>query len=156
MNTEEYPRDHAFWNPLFILFFLVLGGGVYFLFSRESWFLNELYALNFFSLIILGLATFRVIRLMTYDKITQFLREPFLNKVEGGYQKPAVGFRRAVAELFECVWCTGAWAAVCVYSAYLFAPWGVFAVYILAISALGTVFQNFSQMIVRVAADPHN
>ena len=146
-DMNEYPQDHYIWNPLAILFFVLLTGGVFYWLSQDRWFVSSLYALNFLDVVIIGLAAFRFIRLFTYDKIMQFFRNWFLN-ADG--TKPEKGIRRAFAELNECIWCTGMWAALLVLVMYFAGTFGVFGVYLLAISALATVFQNISQMITRI------
>jgi hypothetical protein len=61
----------------------------------------------------LGLATFKAARTVSRDKVTSFLREPF---VEGeayeGHEHPAgTGMQRAVGELVTCTRCVGTWVA---------------------------------------------
>jgi hypothetical protein len=61
----------------------------------------------------LGLATFKAARTVSRDRVTSFLREPF---VEGeayeGHEHPAgTGMQRAVGELVTCTRCVGTWVA---------------------------------------------
>lgn len=69
--------------------------------------------------ILLGLAVFRLTRLIVFDKITEFIRKPFFDEVEeteNGIQevyyipKPA-GVKKFIGELLSCYWCTGIWAS---------------------------------------------
>jgi len=145
----DYPQDHHIWNPLAIFFFVLLTGGAFYWLSQDRWFVSSLYALGFLDLFVISLAAFRLVRLFTYDKIMQFFRNWFLNR-DGS--KPAKGIRRTAAELLECIWCTGTWAALLVLSMYFAGTFGVFVVYLLAISALATVFANISKMITRIGA----
>lgn len=142
----EYQEDHYIWNPLAILFFIGLMVGVFLWLSESLWFVSGLTSLSFFDLTVLALATLRLVRLFTYDKIMGFFRQLFLDKGN----KPERGIRRLCAELIECVWCTGMWGALVVSALYFSGLFGEFVVYILAISALGTVFLTFTQMLSRI------
>ena len=147
---NDYPRDHHIWNPLFILFFAFLTVAVFVWIARDPSFVSNLFALSAFDFIVMSLATFRLIRLVTFDKVTYFFRVMFLDVFGDTAAKPAAGFRRAVSELIECIWCTGTWAALVVLALWFSSLFGIFAVYLLAISALGAVFQNLSHLITRI------
>ncbi len=140
-------KDQALWNAVATFAFVtlvILGFG---LLTHGGRFTKILYYIDFFDVLIMGLATFRIIRLITYDKIFSFVREFFLHEVEGVYVKRDGGFKRLVSELIECMWCTGLWAGLFVFVAYLANPVGTFLVYILAIAALGSFFQNVSKAV---------
>jgi len=149
--TDEMPKDQTFWNivafvifiVLFVLSFLSLTDGL----RHFHW----LYLLGPFDIAILSLATFRVIRLVTFDKITAFARNWFLDLNESGVSvKPTGGFRRTIAELQECLWCTGLWAALLVATLYFSTDMGRFLVVILALAAIGSLLQNASSMVGRI------
>jgi hypothetical protein len=79
--------------------------------SRASDPEQELRAVDIVSL---GLATFKAARTVSRDKVTSFLREPFVEEEawEGGDEHPAgEGMRRAVGELVTCTRCVGTWVA---------------------------------------------
>jgi len=62
----------------------------------------------------LGLATFKASRTVSRDKVTSFVREPFVEGTayEGeGEQPTGTGMRRAVGELVTCTRCIGTWLA---------------------------------------------
>lgn len=61
----------------------------------------------------LGLATFKAARTLSRDKVTSFLREPFVEEAAyEGHEHPAgEGMRRAVGELVTCTRCVGTWVA---------------------------------------------
>jgi Protein of unknown function (DUF1360) len=82
---------------------------------------RELSALDFATL---AAATFKASRTISHDRITSFVREPF---VEGeaweGDQRPAgEGARRAIGELVTCTRCVGIWVAAGLGSAQVVAP----------------------------------
>ncbi len=113
------------------------------------WHMKDIYRFDFFDAAILGFATFRLIRLVTFDKIFGFVRAWFMDEREGTLHKPHGGFRRLMAELIECVWCTGLWAALFVTTAYVALPFGRFFVIVLAIAAMGTFLQNISKAVTK-------
>lgn len=65
-------------------------------------------------LISLGLATFKASRTVSRDKVTSFVREPFVEGTayDGSAETPAgSGMQRAVGELVTCTRCVGTWLA---------------------------------------------
>ena len=75
-----------------------------------------------FDLALLGFATFRLGRLAAYDKVTEWLREPFTETKPdpsgaGETVMPeGTGVRQALGELISCPTCAGTWiAAILVY-----------------------------------------
>jgi hypothetical protein len=75
-------------------------------------------------LVALAGATFKASRTISHDKVTSFLREPF---VEGdaydGHEEPAgEGMQRAMGELVTCSRCVGAWVAAGLASSQVVAP----------------------------------
>jgi hypothetical protein len=69
-------------------------------------------------------ATFKASRTISHDRVTSFLREPF---VEGegltGTEPPAgEGLQRAVGELVTCTRCVGTWVAAGLGTAQIVAP----------------------------------
>lgn len=68
---------------------------------------------------LLGLATFRLSRLITADRVTSILRAPFVEEgvgeeqLEGVVQKPKEegGIVEAAGQLVTCPWCISVWAA---------------------------------------------
>lgn len=141
--------DQYFWNFVFSLFFLVLVVMGAIILETEA--RIPLVDLALVDYILITLATWRLVRLFVYDAITKFFREQFwdLKKVGRGYQleKPKVGPRRTIADLLDCPWCFGIWAAGLITFFYLITPYSVFPVALLAISAVATFFSNLSRMI---------
>jgi hypothetical protein len=68
---------------------------------------------------LLGIATFRLSRLLTADRVTSVLRAPVVDEgvgeaqLEGVVQRPKQqgGIVQAAGELVTCPWCTSVWAA---------------------------------------------
>jgi hypothetical protein len=65
-------------------------------------------------LVALGLATFKAARTVSRDKVTSFVRDPFVEETayDGQDETPAgTGMQRAVGELVTCTRCVGTWVA---------------------------------------------
>ncbi len=67
-------------------------------------------------LLLLGLTTYRLGNILTYERIADPIREPFAERVaepsgEEVIRPRGSGARRALGELFSCPICAGTWAA---------------------------------------------
>ncbi|MFS0865184.1 DUF1360 domain-containing protein [Fredinandcohnia sp. 179-A 10B2 NHS] len=83
--------------------------------------------MSLFDFLILSLASFRLTRLLVYDKITEFIRRPFHDiieeelpdgTIEEYIQIKGTGIRKWIGELLSCHWCTGVWSAGFLYVVY--------------------------------------
>jgi len=92
-------RMKALWNIIFSLFFLGLVVLAYVYLSDRGLLTTDI---PWSDLVLLALATFRLVRLFTYDHITAFLREWVANARPGT-------FLGTVKDLLGCPWCTGVW-----------------------------------------------
>ncbi|WP_186580755.1 DUF1360 domain-containing protein [Aquibacillus kalidii] len=108
--------------------------------------------LSWFTFVLLGLATFRLTRLIVMDDITSFLRAPF-HEVEEEEQEDGTieevlyikgkGVQKFIGELLSCHWCTGVWSAAFIYVFYSMFPYMFFPVIaILAIAAVSSIIQS--------------
>jgi hypothetical protein len=136
--------DQYVWNVIFLVFFLVLVWISLGFLQRFGY--RSVYSVTTADLLLITLATFRVIRLVVYDKIFAFFREQFFdaNPVAGGeivLTKPPYGPRRTLADLVSCPWCFGMWAAAMVTFFYFLTPYTFYLVLFLAISAVATFLQ---------------
>ncbi|MFT5849269.1 MAG: hypothetical protein ACI9H6_000070 [Patiriisocius sp.] len=142
--------DQYFWNVVFGLFFvaLVIMGSI--ILDTEA---HMTYAdLDLFDIVIISLASFRMIRLFVFDTMTKFFREQFYDaKVTKAGKvtlyKPLTGPRRTIADLMGCPWCFGVWASAIIIFFYLLTPAAFFPILILAISAVATFMQNVSRLV---------
>jgi hypothetical protein len=76
-------------------------------------------------LVSLGLATFKASRTVSRDKVTSFVREPFVEETayDGEGETPAgTGMQRAVGELVTCSRCIGTWIAAGLASSLALTP----------------------------------
>lgn len=148
---NDMPRDQKLWNVIFMVIFFGLFILAFWALTDGFRHLRWFYLMSLGDIALISLASFRIIRLVTYDKIFAFVREWFLVTSEDGtVNKPAGGPRRTIAELIECVWCTGLWAAFVSTFLYFASDITRFFVIVLAIAAVATVLQNISQMITRI------
>ena len=141
------PKDQYAWNALIFFAYPIAIVGAY-LFIDRTIGIRNMSLLSIFDIFIMMLATFRIIRLITFDKIFNFAHVIFMDAMpDGTYAKPERGLRRAIAELIECQWCTGVWAGLFVVVVYMLSAIGRFGALILAISALGSFMQVISRRI---------
>jgi hypothetical protein len=79
-------------------------------------------------LVLVGVATHKVSRLVSKDVVTSFLRAPFTRfkeetgKGEVEEESRGSGLRRAVGELVSCPYCMGQWVAAGFTAGMVFAP----------------------------------
>jgi hypothetical protein len=142
--------DQYFWNVIFMLFFLGLVSMGVIILQTEAYISYE--DLTIFDLVIIALASFRLIRLFVHDSMTKFFREQFYDaKVtktgKVTLYKPARGPRRTITDLLSCPWCFGVWTSAMTLFFYLLTPLSFFPVLILAISAVATSLQKVSSLI---------
>lgn len=80
---------------------------------------------------IFSFAVFRLTRLFVYDKITSFIRAPFIEELQitepdgtvSTYTKiKGTGLRKWIGELLSCYWCTGVWASAFLLLCYYMIP----------------------------------
>ncbi len=109
--------------------------------------------MSLFSFLLLGLATFRLTRLLVYDQITEFLRAPFHDVVEEVQEDGTVeevihikgeGIRKFFGELLSCHWCTGVWCSILLYIGYVLIPyWITPIIMVLSVAAVASIIQVF-------------
>lgn len=146
-------NDQNFWNFIFVLVFIAI------LIAFTSLLgVNQYHQLQIppFDFLVLGLAIFRTIRLFSYDKITQFLRDflydlEYMTGDDGESRlvkiKPESGPRRTILELLDCPWCTGVWASLFILFFYYYTPLSQLPVLILAVSGLASFIQLWANSV---------
>jgi hypothetical protein len=75
-------------------------------------------------LVALSAATFKASRTISHDRVTSFLREPFVEgeALEGEEEPAGEGMRRALGELVTCSRCVGAWVGAGLATTQVVAP----------------------------------
>jgi hypothetical protein len=91
-------------------------------------------------LFLITLAVFRLVRLFTYDVITAFIREWFVES------QPNT-FGHTLGTLLNCPWCTGLWFSFIIVFAYFATPFAWPVILVLAVAALASLVQVFANFI---------
>ncbi len=138
-------QEQKVWHVVALLSFTAVCAVSFVLVSRYA--TLDPASLGFFDLAVLGLGTFRLVHLLTYDKIFEIVRASFMDRQGGRLKKAARGWRRLVHEFLECLWCTGMWSGVFTVTIYFLGPWGQFVVIVLAVAGLGSLLQVISKTI---------
>ena len=133
---KDQHQGQNFWNFIFSIFFI----GVL---AAAAWYMKEarggyLVSVPPFDAVIIALATFRITRLIVYDKITHWFRDLF--STGGG----PIG---TIADLLQCPWCIGIWASLVVVFCYFIFSWAWFVIFFLAMAAVGSILQVISNLI---------
>lgn len=125
MRTQE---DR--WNFIFSVFFVgVLAVAVWQMHEIRGGFLV---AVPPFDAVLMAFATFRITRLIVYDKIARWFRDLF------AFDN---GFCKTVRDLLLCPWCIGVWAALIVVFAYFVFAWAWSVIFFLALAGMGSLLQ---------------
>lgn len=151
--NNPFRDSQNFWNFIFGIIFAVLLVSMTFKLAwwRGVYFIPPQITLGDF--LLMALASSRLIRLFSYDKITQFARDIFLhieydsNGDITSRTKPTRGFRRTILELLDCPWCTGVWLTLFVAFFYLWTPVSHFAVIVLAVAGVASLIQLLANAI---------
>lgn len=123
-------QEQYFWHFIYsAVFVLLVAFALSFLKSHGAWPRK----IPEFDFILLCLATFRLIRLFTYDLVTNFIRDHFKQ-----YQS---GPGRVMWHLLDCPWCSGVWAAFVVTFFYFATPLAWYPILILAVAGVGSFIQ---------------
>jgi len=126
-----------FWNFIFSLFFAVL------VLIASSWLLATgkiSLGISFGNFLLMALAIFRLVRLFTYDHITDFVRGWFRNA-------PKDSFLGTMGALLNCPWCTGLWFSLLVVFFAYATPLAWPVILILALASLASFVQIFANWI---------
>lgn len=132
MNTKS-----AIWNIIFSFFFVAL------LFSGFSWLMAQGLLISYISLgdfVLIALAVFRLVRLFSYDLITQFLRDGLKNA-------PKDSLFGTFHSLLSCPWCTGLWFSAFIVFFYFATPLAWPFILVLAIAGIASLIQILANLI---------
>ncbi|HYF12843.1 MAG TPA: DUF1360 domain-containing protein [Candidatus Paceibacterota bacterium] len=146
-------EDQNFWNVVFSVFFLlVLVFALWSLYRARGSFPTFI---PVFDAVMLSFASFRITRLIVYDKITRFFRELFVHRREVVHDGKTYveltpyenGVLHTMNDLLQCPWCIGLWAGLIATYAYFMFPWAWFVLLFLALSGLGSLLQLIGNLI---------
>ncbi|MBU8569434.1 DUF1360 domain-containing protein [Bacillus subtilis] len=103
--------------------------------------------LSILTFIMLILASYRLTHLIVFDKITEFIRKPFMKKKRIVDQNGHVDEKSVPASNFgymlNCYWCAGVWCAILIGLGYLFLPRiAIPVIFILAIAGAQAILET--------------
>jgi hypothetical protein len=116
------------WNIFFLILFIIISILIF-----PNLPIEEIKNIQILELILITLATQRLIRLFVYDKIMTFLRDFF--------HKNKNSLCDCINSLLGCPWCFGIWATLIILSIYYLCLFGKIIILLLAISTLAASFQ---------------
>lgn len=134
---QVFENEEHRWNAWYSLGFVVL----IFVMAGFVWLVDERFpeSIDLFDFLLLSLATFRLVRLVVYDRVALFVREYF-GHAESGPKKVA-------SDLLNCPWCFGMWAGAFVVFFYYVMPMAWFVILILAVSGVASFIQLITNKI---------
>ncbi|MDQ6595998.1 DUF1360 domain-containing protein [Bacillus salipaludis] len=103
--------------------------------------------ISWITYIMLILASYRLTHLIVFDKITEFIRKPFMKKVEVETEE-GIKLKEVPASMFgyllKCYWCAGVWSAILLGGAYLLFPKITFVfIFIFSIAGGQSIIETF-------------
>jgi len=127
-SNEKSAKQGKTWNFWAALFFLVLLAGLGFSLESKGITTADFSAGN---LTLMVLATYRLTRILVFDKIFKLFRDFFIN-----HQRLYVFF--VIKEIITCPWCAGVWVTLVIIGMYFLVPFGQLFVILLAISGVAS------------------
>lgn len=103
--------------------------------------------MSWMTYVMLILASYRLTHLIVFDKITEFIRKPFMKKqairTESGTTMKDVP-KSMFGYLLNCYWCAGVWSAIFLGGFYLWKPdYAIFLIFILSIAGGQAIIETF-------------
>jgi hypothetical protein len=85
-------------------------------------------------LILISIATYRMIRLLVYDRIFKLVRD-FIRSFEG------TGLGDSLKTIITCPWCAGVWISLFNVAIFFLVPFGQLFIYVMSIAGIATFLQ---------------
>ncbi len=127
----ETAKAEKIWNFISVFVFVLFLIGVGILLDSQDISISDISLLD---LLLICIATYRMTRLIVYDRIFKLFRD-FVRSLGG------TGLGDSVKTLITCPWCAGVWLALINVALFYLVPFGVLFIYILAIAGVATFFQ---------------
>lgn len=133
-NNHKNPdgKDHS-WNFLATLFFLCCVVALGYALNKSGMMIEKAGVLE---LLIMSLATYRLTRILVFDKIFKLMRDFIRSRAR-------LRIFYVIREIITCPWCAGVWVAPVIVALYYLVPYGRLLVYLLAISGIASFFVIF-------------
>ena len=135
-NEIDRPIQHA-WNAASIIvyaaLFVILGYGIH----KDGQNIEDLKVRD---ILILILATYRLTRIVVFEKIFKLFRDFVKSNAENTVLN-------TVKAIITCPWCAGVWVALIVVAFYFLVPYGKLFIFLLAISGVATFIVLLSNLL---------
>jgi hypothetical protein len=130
-------RKHQAWNfwSAFVFFGALLLVG--YLLQKKG---VDITRITFKEALIIVLATYRMTRIVVFEKIFKYLRD-VLRRREDFY---LVG---TLSSIITCPWCAGVWVTLVIIVFYYLVPYGVLLVYVLALAGVASMVILLSNLL---------
>jgi len=100
--------------------------------------------ITWLTLTMLILASYRLTHLIVFDKITEFIRKPFLTTRKISPTETKEVPKSQFGYLLTCYWCAGVWSAIFLGLTYLWIPdIAQYLIFILAIAGGQAILESF-------------
>ena len=124
-----FETSEKFWNFIYAISFLGIAFAIgYYVFQLGI----DITNLKNKELVIISIASYRLTRLLIYDKVLNFFRDYFVKREHKS------GLLNSTKYFLTCPWCAGIWMTLVILILFFIAPYGKFLVYILAISGIAS------------------
>ena len=130
-------RKHQAWNFWSVFFFFGLVFLVGYFIQRKEIDIREI---SFREAIVIILASYRLTRILVFEKIFKFLRDA-VKRREDLYLIGTFG------SIITCPWCAGVWITLIIIVFYYLVPFGDLLTYVLALAGIATIIILFSNLI---------
>jgi hypothetical protein len=127
----EQSNTERIWNMVSMFVFIILLIGAGFLMQERETGITQI---STFDLLVICIATYRMSRLVVYDRIFKLFRD-ILKSFQG------TGLGDSLRTIVTCPWCAGVWLALFNAVIFLLVPFGQLFIYVMAIAGVATFLQ---------------
>jgi len=134
MRSERKHQAWNFWSAFFFFGAVVLVG---YLLRQKG---VDITGLTFKEAAIIVLASYRMTRILVFEKIFKYLRD-VLKRQESLY------LLGTLSSIITCPWCAGVWVTLTIIVFYFLVPYGVVLVYVLALAGVASMVILISNLL---------
>ncbi len=127
----EMSKTERIWNMVSMFVFVLLLIALGFLLEERE---TGIGSVSIFDLLVISIATYRMTRLMVYDRIFKLVRD-IIRSFSG------TGIGDSLKAIITCPWCAGVWISLFNVAIFLLVPFGDLFIYVMAIAGVGTFLQ---------------
>jgi hypothetical protein len=132
-ESEKPTSQQKFWNFMATIIYIVLIILLGYALKQKGVKIEEI---RIREVLLLALASYRLTRILVFDKIFKFFRDFFRSKSQ-------LHVFYVVKEILGCPWCAGIWVALFNVALYFLVPFGNLFIYLLAIAGVASFFVIF-------------